>query len=187
MSEPTMLLMGGRRFRDAVRRGTLLLQHVLVLVLAVASVAAPCAHADVSLKADLVRVIKSQFRLFLVHDGEVFATYPVVLGGNPVGHKQRAGDERTPEGRYFLIFKNPDSDFHKSILLSYPNARDVARARERGVDPGGLIMIHGQANGSPLGKTRNDNWTDGCIALSDEDMDAVWDAVDVNVPIFIEP
>ncbi len=140
-------------------------------------------------KADLVRVVKSESRLYLVRDDEVFASYDVVFGANPTGHKEREGDERTPEGRYHLTYKNPNSAFHRSIHISYPNADDREHARELGVDPGGDIMIHGQKNDQEwLSRfSRFGNWTDGCVALSNSDMDEVWDAIDPGVPIEIQP
>jgi murein L,D-transpeptidase YafK len=140
-------------------------------------------------KADHVVVIKSKKTLTLYHGDRKLATYPVVFGGRPVGHKRREGDKRTPEGHYILDFKKPDSDFYKAIHISYPNAEDIANARRRGVAPGGAIMIHGQRN--YLGKawfiTRKFNWTDGCVALSNPDMEAVWQAVEEGTPIEIKP
>ena len=140
-------------------------------------------------KADLVRVVKSESRLYLLRDDQVFGSYNVVFGANPKGHKEREGDERTPEGRYYLTYKNPNSAFHLSIHVSYPNAEDREHARQLGVDPGGDIMIHGQKNGKEwLSRfSRFVNWTDGCIALSNSDMDEVWDAIDAGIPIEIEP
>ena len=139
--------------------------------------------------ADRVLVDKSERRLYLIRDDEVFASYHVVFGANPKGHKQQKGDERTPEGHYTLDYRNANSSFYKSIHISYPNEQDRIRALERGVSAGGDIMIHGQANGwerlSPL--SRFFNWTDGCIALSNRDMDAVWDAVPPGTPIEIRP
>jgi len=140
-------------------------------------------------QADQVRVTKSAQTLELLDAGVVFATYPVVFGANPQGHKQQEGDERTPEGHYLLDAKKADSAFFKAIHISYPNAQDVASATQRGVDPGGAIMIHGQKNGfgwlAPV--TQHFNWTDGCIALRNEDMQAVWDAVAAGTPIEIRP
>lgn len=140
-------------------------------------------------KADLVLVIKSQEKLFLKKGDNVIKAYNVVFGGNPVGHKQQEGDQRTPEGQYFLDYKKADSAFYKAIHISYPNESDKQRAREKGVDPGGQIMIHGQKNGfgwlAPVLQTTN--WTDGCIALSNQDMEEIWRAVEVGVPIIIKP
>jgi murein L,D-transpeptidase YafK len=140
-------------------------------------------------KADLVKVDKGESRLDLIREGEVFASFGVVFGANPRGHKQQQGDERTPEGRYVLDYKNAASSFYRSIHVSYPNAADRERARKRRVDPGGDIMIHGQPNGwewlAPLFQLFN--WTDGCIALRNKDMDLVWDAVDPGIPVEIAP
>jgi murein L,D-transpeptidase YafK len=140
-------------------------------------------------KADQVLVIKSKSWLYLVKDGESFASFPVVFGSNPKGHKQQQGDKRTPEGEYILDYKNANSSFYKSIHISYPNAQDRENARKRGVNPGGDIVIHGQKNG--WGRfsfiTQRFNWTSGCVALSNKNMDRVWEAVDVGTPIEIRP
>lgn len=150
-------------------------------------VAMSAAYADQ--KADLVLVKKSESRLYLERAGNAFASFKVAFGAKPKGHKERQGDERTPEGKYSLDSKNAGSAFYRSMHVSYPNAQDRAAARARGVDPGGLIMVHGQKNGfgwlSPI--TQWFNWTDGCIALSNSDMDKVWNAVDVGTPIQIDP
>jgi murein L,D-transpeptidase YafK len=97
--------------------------------------------------ADFVLVVKNESRLYLIHEGQKFASFKVAFGANPEGHKLQQGDERTPEGRYTLDYKNSNSSFYKSIHISYPNAKDRENARKRGVDPGGEIMIHGQRNG----------------------------------------
>ena len=140
-------------------------------------------------KADLVIVIKSEYKLYLIKEGKLFAAYPVVFGANPKGHKQQQGDNRTPEGEYILDYKNVNSKYYKSIHISYPNSEDRESARKRGVSPGGDIMIHGQPNkwGKFSSITQLFNWTNGCIALSDSDMDAVWNAVDPGTPIQIRP
>ena len=140
-------------------------------------------------KADSVLVIKSKNRLYLMSKGERIASFHVTFGQNPKGHKIKRGDERTPEGHYILDYKNPNSKFHKSIHISYPNAIDRANAKHLGVSPGGDIMIHGQTNGwgwaSPI--VQFFPWTDGCIALSNMGMDQVWEAVDPGTPIEIRP
>ena len=140
-------------------------------------------------KADLVRVNKSEAKLYLVKAGTAFAIFPVVFGGQPAGHKQQEGDERTPEGRYVLDYKKENSAFFKAIHVSYPNAADTRHAEQLGVSPGGAIMIHGQKNGlgwlSPIAQLVN--WTDGCIALTNRDMQVVWESVDAGTPIEIEP
>ncbi|MBE1202943.1 L,D-transpeptidase family protein [Aminobacter carboxidus] len=93
---------------------------------------------------DLVRVDKSERRLELLFGDKVVRSYAMALGANPVGHKGREGDERTPEGRYVLDWRHPESGYYRSVHISYPNADDVAAAKRAGVEPGGMIMIHGQ-------------------------------------------
>ena len=139
--------------------------------------------------ADFVLVVKSESRLYLISEGQEFASFKVAFGSNPKGHKQQQGDERTPEGRYTLDRKNANSSYYKSIHISYPNAKDRENARKRGVDPGGDIMIHGQRNGYERFSTIAQffNWTNGCIALNNRDMDYVWKAVKIGTPIEIKP
>lgn len=146
-------------------------------------------HALAIDKADRVLVEKSARTLSLYKGSTLLARMPMVLGGNPVGQKQRAGDGRTPEGSYLLDVKMAGSAFYKSIHISYPDPRDVAAAKQRGVDPGGAIMIHGQRNhlGWAWFLTRHFDWTQGCIALSNRDMDLVWQSVDAGTPIDIKP
>ena len=148
--------------------------------------AVPARAAD---KADLVRVDKSERRLELLHKGTVLRSYRVALGNAPEGHKREEGDERTPEGRYVLDWRNPGSSFHKSIHISYPNAADRAAAKAAGRDPGGLIMIHGQPNGFGWWSwlLQLVDWTDGCIAVTDAEMDEIWTMVDNGTPIEITP
>jgi murein L,D-transpeptidase YafK len=140
-------------------------------------------------KADKVLVIKSKSKLYLKKRGKILKQYHVTFGANPRGHKQKKGDQRTPEGKYVLDYKNQDSRFYKSIHISYPNEADKKRAKKMGVSPGGCIMIHGQKNG--FGRvafiTQRFNWTDGCIAVSNHAMDEIWRAVDVGTPIEIKP
>lgn len=139
--------------------------------------------------ADMIRVDKSDRRLELLRDGEVLKSYRVQLGANPVGHKQREGDERTPEGRYRIDWRNPRSKFHRALHISYPNTQDRRAAHMQGVSPGGAIMIHGQPNGwgwaTPFLSVWD--WTDGCIAVSDDEMNEIWNAVRDGTPIEIQP
>ena len=140
-------------------------------------------------KADAVLVVKSEKRLYLLRDEQVLASYRVTFGGDPKGHKVSQGDQRTPEGAYVLDYKNAGSRYHRSIHVSYPNAADRKHAAGLGIDPGGDIMIHGQPNGWGWASLALQlfSWTDGCIALSDRDMDRVWEAVDPGTPIEIRP
>jgi murein L,D-transpeptidase YafK len=140
-------------------------------------------------KADRVVVRKSESRLYLERGGKTFASFKTTFGAEPKGHKRQEGDERTPEGQYVLDSKNANSAYYMAIHISYPNARDIAAAKAQGVEPGGLIMVHGQKNGfgwlAPVAQWFN--WTDGCVAVSNKDMDTIWKAVDVGTPIEILP
>jgi murein L,D-transpeptidase YafK len=142
-----------------------------------------------AMKADQVVVVKSQRTLTLLAQGKVLRTYKVALGATPVGAKAQQGDHKTPEGQYILDRRNPKSRFYKSIHVSYPNEQDKQRASQRGVSPGGDIMIHGLPNGFGwLGAThRNMDWTDGCIAVTDAEMDEIWELVPDGTPIEIRP
>ena len=146
-------------------------------------------HADSIQKADAVLVIKSERRLYLMKNNELLEKFKVTFGGNPKGHKEAEGDEKTPEGHYRLGYKNLKSRFYKSIHISYPSRKDRANAKRLGVKPGGNIMIHGQKNGwewvTPLAQLFS--WTNGCIALSNKDMDKIWMSVDPGTPIEIRP
>lgn len=132
--------------------------------------------------ADAIRVYKAQRRMELLRDGRVISTYRIALGDAPIGHKRQQGDEKTPEGDYRITYRNPRSRFHLSLRVSYPNEADRRQARARGVDPGGDIMIHGA---TPPGY-RGD-WTDGCIAVTNAEMDEIWRRVPVGTPIRIVP
>ena len=122
-------------------------------------------------------------------NGKEFKIYHVTFGANPKGHKLQEGDERTPEGKYILDYKKVDSAFYKSIHISYPNEQDRKKAKEKGVNPGGAIMIHGQKNGFGwlYFISRFINWTDGCISVSNKAMDEIWESVEVGTPIEIKP
>lgn len=139
--------------------------------------------------ADKVVVDKSDRKLYLMHGGEAFRTFDIALGLAPVGDKQEEGDNRTPEGLYYLDLRNPNSDYFLSIRISYPNAADRAAARAQGVDPGGQIMIHGQPNDPTysLAYYRRADWTNGCIAVSNSDMIDIWLMTPDGVPIEILP
>jgi len=146
-------------------------------------IAVPCAAEP---KAEFLLLEKKARRLTLFHEGSPLKSYRVALGANPTDHKQQQGDERTPEGVYFIDFKNPNSAFHRSLKISYPNRRDRARAAQAGVDPGGLIMIHGLGD-RPTYLQESGNWTDGCIAVTNREIEEIWDAVELDTPIMILP
>ena len=139
--------------------------------------------------ADQVLVRKSERRLYLLRHGEILRSYRVALGLIPDGPKERAGDFRTPEGRYQLTRRNSRSDYFLSIQVSYPNADDLRRARRDHVNPGGSIMIHGLPNlqRHPPDYYAAADWTDGCIAMSNADMVELWLMVQDNTPIDIRP
>ncbi len=139
--------------------------------------------------ADRVLVRKSERRMYLMRGNEVLRAYRVALGLNPVGHKERTGDFRTPEGRYQLTRRNTRSDFFLSIQVSYPNQQDATRARRNGWEPGGSIMIHGLPNDPrhPPEYYATRDWTDGCIAVSNADMVEIWMMTGDNIPIEIQP
>jgi murein L,D-transpeptidase YafK len=139
--------------------------------------------------ADRVLVRKADRKLQLLRNGEVLRTYKIVLGLRPEGHKQYEGDFRTPEGRYRLSRRNPNSEYFLSIQIDYPNDRDIARARKQGQRPGGAIMIHGQPNvpRKPRDYYSNVDWTEGCIAVSNSDMVEIWLMTPPDTPIEIQP
>ncbi len=157
--------------------------------LAGADMATSPGGADALPMADHVIVHKAERRLELLHDGKVFNSFPIALGGAPEGHKQREGDQRTPEGVYRLDWRNPNSAFFLALRVSYPNADDVRRARERGQHPGNNIMIHGLPNELryPSDYYLYSDWTDGCIAVSNSAMIDIWLSVPDDTPITILP
>ncbi|MGD8418253.1 MAG: L,D-transpeptidase family protein [Pseudomonadales bacterium] len=145
------------------------------------------AGAD-SPKVNRILVDKSERTLVLFSDGRPIRSYPISLGLNPVGDKRFEGDKRTPEGIYLIDAKNPNSAYHLSLHISYPNERDVRAARARGWDPGGMIMIHGLPTGLIKASSKYDyDWTDGCIAVSNAAIEEIWRLVDEGTLIEITP
>lgn len=137
--------------------------------------------------ADRIWVDKSERLMVLYWDGGEIARYAdIKLGDAPVGHKQFEGDEKTPEGTYTINGRNPQSSYHLSLRISYPNAADRTYAKERNKSPGGDIFIHGQPNMSPLDRLSHD-WTDGCIAVSNAEIAQIWKLVPDGTPITIAP
>jgi murein L,D-transpeptidase YafK len=158
--------------------------------IALALVFAGPATAQSQPEVDFVRVDKSERTLTLYAGGQPVRTYTgIQLGDEPEGHKRFQGDERTPEGRYTLDYGNPSSAYHLSLHVSYPNAADRAYARAQGRSPGGDIFIHGQPNGfARTGGSRVEgDWTDGCIALADAEIEEVWSLVGDGTEIEIVP
>jgi len=176
------------RFHSPTRR-----QVCRGLALAGAALILPSAARAVAVipgaTADRIVVLKSERKLTLWRDGRLIATYPVALGGNPVGPKRRQGDKRTPEGRYSIDGMNPRSRYYRALHISYPNAEDVRLARVAGLAPGSDVEIHGLSRGfedyDPAAFTYD--WTDGCIAVSNRAIDEIWDRVRVATVIDILP
>jgi murein L,D-transpeptidase YafK len=139
--------------------------------------------------ADRVVIEKAARVLHLMQDGEAFRTFKIALGIQPTGDKLREGDFKTPEGRYLLDTRNPNSDFFLSIHVSYPDAADWREAGDLGYSPGGAIMIHGQPNMPSYSEAyyRTQDWTNGCIAVSNSDMIDIWLMTGDNTPIEIKP
>jgi len=137
---------------------------------------------------DLVKVDKSKRRMYLLKDDEIIREYRIALGKRPRGHKVREGDSRTPEGRYQLDFVMNDSDFYRSIHITYPNQHDVDYSHRLGYRPGGNIKIHGLKNGDKVNPdfVQSFDWTNGCIAITNEEMDEFLSLVQAGTPIDIE-
>lgn len=142
-----------------------------------------------SVRVDKILVIKHQRKMMLLKEGRVLKTYHVSLGRVPVGRKTHRDDRKTPEGYYTIDWRNPKSKYHLSLHISYPNQMDSRNASLKGQDPGGNIMIHGVPNGlGPIGKSfRFRDWTNGCIAVTDSEMDEIWQSVPTGTPIEIQP
>ena len=158
-------------------------------VILVALLAPGLLHAGNFPVADRVLIEKGARKLHLLQGGEIFRTFEIALGIVPVGDKKEEGDFKTPEGRYLLDRRNPNSDFFLSIRISYPNAADRREAAVAGVDPGGQIMIHGQPNAPTRSEAyyRTQDWTNGCVAVSNSDMIDIWLMTGENTPIEIRP
>jgi murein L,D-transpeptidase YafK len=154
-----------------------------VLVCLILSPGAPAATAD------RVVVLKADRTMTLYRGEQALKTYKIALGRNPVGPKEREGDGRTPEGVYAIDGRNTQSAFHRSLHVSYPNADDRRRAAGLHVRPGGAIMIHGLPNGfGALGAAhRLHDWTDGCIAVTDDEIEEIWRMVPNGARIEIRP
>ena len=170
-------------------RKVLLLRSAMLSTLAFVLLWHGAASAGDFPVADKVLIHKSKRQLHLIRNGETFRTFRISLGLRPVGNKEREGDFKTPEGRYILDVRNPNSEFFLSIHVSYPSQEDQRSARAKGEDPGGAIMIHGQPNEPNRLEAyyRTQDWTNGCIAVSNSDMIDIWLMTDTNTPIEIRP
>ena len=134
-------------------------------------------------RANHIVISKKNRVMALMSGPETLKRYRVSLGFTPEGHKARSGDGRTPEGRYYIDRRNPRSDFYLSLGISYPNAADIARARALGVRPGGDIFIHGGPRRSAERGKRD--WTAGCIAVTDPEIEEIWSMVPTGIPVSI--
>lgn len=147
--------------------------------------------AVAEMKADEIVVNKSERVLYLKQNGQTIRQYKIALGNEPIGHKQKQGDGKTPEGRYFISGRNPHSAYHLSLRISYPNAEDKKQAAQKGVSPGGDIMIHGYPNRVPNRLFdfihEKKDWTAGCIAVKDAEIEEIWKLVSNGTPIEIRP
>jgi murein L,D-transpeptidase YafK len=139
-------------------------------------------------KPDEIVVFKSERELALVRDNEIYKTYDIALGQNPIGHKEQEGDSRTPEGRYYIEGRNPNSRFFLSLRISYPDEDDITFAEEVGLHPGSDIMIHGmRGDGTREDFLQKGDWTEGCIALTNDEMEELWHLIEDGTPITILP
>jgi murein L,D-transpeptidase YafK len=145
--------------------------------------------ADYFPRADKIVIEKSKRKLHLLKQGETLRSFDIALGMYPEGDKSEEGDQKTPEGLYTIDARKADSDFFLAIHISYPNAQDLREARRRGVDPGGQIMIHGQPNEPTFSEAyyAKEDWTNGCIAVSNSDMIDIWLMTENGIPIEILP
>jgi len=146
-------------------------------------------RSDAPAAADSVVLTKSRRELVLYYRGEAVRTYYVALGRSPIGDKERIGDNRTPEGVFFIQGRNPNSRYHLSLRISYPDATHRARAARLGVEPGGDIMIHGlPAEQAAFGPAHRDyDWTNGCIAVTNKEIEELWRVIRDGTPIQIKP
>jgi murein L,D-transpeptidase YafK len=159
------------------------------LTLGILAVALRAQHSPPLKKADSILILKKDHVLELLAGGRVIRTYKVALGQGGLAPKERQGDGRTPEGQYTIDGKNAASHYHKALHVSYPNAADRKRAAKLGVSPGGDIMIHGLPDGKGWVGARHRlyDWTLGCIAVTDEEIDEVFELVPVGTPVEIRP
>lgn len=154
------------------------------LVTGTALFAAPLQAATLKgQEIDHIQVRKSKRKMDLISREKILKSYGIKLGHQPQGHKRFQGDGKTPEGHYWIDRRNPNSAFHLSLGISYPNSKDAAFARSQGRSPGGNIFIHGQPNGKR--GTLEYDWTRGCIAVSNSDMEEIWSLIPNGMRIYI--
>jgi len=165
-------------------------RRAVLAILLIYSIAFPYANAQsTEPKCNRIVIHKAARRMELLKDGKIIHTYKIALGGSPVGRKEKQGDQKTPEGVYTIDSRNATSHYHKSLHVSYPNTADRAHAKKLGVDPGGDIYIHG------IGKEYGwlgaahalHDWTLGCIAVTNDEIDEIWKLVANGTPVEIRP
>jgi murein L,D-transpeptidase YafK len=162
---------------------------VLVIAVAASTRSLRSDPPDAPKKADRIVIVKSARTLTLMSGTQVFKTYKVALGRQPTGPKEKAGDHKTPEGHYTIDSRNANSQFHRALHISYPNQLDREQSHRLGVNPGGGIEIHGVGSNYAWlgGLHRQLDWTDGCIAVTDEEIEEIWGLVPVGTPVEIRP
>lgn len=163
--------------------------RTLLIVLILFNIPLLCHAARDPPFADKVLVKKMERKMYLLKDGKPYKEYRIALGDEPIGHKQQGGDEKTPEGLYIIDYRNPKSSYHLSLHISYPNKQDKDRAKTKGVSPGGDIFIHGSPNGFSILEPAfsGKDWTDGCIAVTSDEIEEIWKLVKNGTPIEILP
>ena len=171
------------------RKWFILLAFIAFSMVALTYYFYPYGKIPAGITIDKIVVIKSQHRLFAWSHHQLIHTYTIAIGKNAAGDKQFEGDRKTPEGSYFIFAKNPNSGWHKNLGISYPNADDIAVSKRLGLHTGGDIKIHGLKNGRiNLGRFhRWTDWTNGCIALTNEEIDDLYEHTPVGTPIIIQP
>jgi len=166
-----------------------LFSSTAVCLLIASGLAAHAANERSIPQADHIIIVKSERTMTLLRQGQVLMTFKVALGGKPVGAKVQKGDQRTPEGLYTIDSRNAHSQFHLALHISYPNAADRERAKGLGVSPGGDIMIHGLPPAyawlGPL--HRQHDWTLGCVAVTDPEIEEIWNMVPNGTKVEIKP
>jgi murein L,D-transpeptidase YafK len=174
---------------DMLGKARIFISCLCLALLLLPAVSRAESSPDVIRKADAVLIKKSERRLYLMKNGKAYRDFQIALGKDPLGAKLFEGDNRTPEGDYFLDWKNGNSLYYKSIHISYPNEEDLAFAEVVGNVAGGNIMIHGPPMNPeyPAWLYAEFDWTDGCIAVTYEDMDEIWESVEEGTPIRILP
>ena len=171
------------------RAGSRLLAGLFLGLALLANPLSVAAEDPAAPRPDRIVIKKAERRMLLMKDNQVLHAFEIALGDQPEGDKLEEGDWRTPEGRYVIDWRNDRSRFYKSLHISYPSPRDIQESSAAGVNPGGMIMIHGHPPEAQTNPEEYDgkDWTNGCIALQNDDMDLVWSLVADGTPIDILP